>query len=354
MDILDRFLIREFVVYFILVLFGLALLYLGIDFLSHFWDMRMPTVTVLTVYGYKVPAALNQFIPVACLMATLLVLTAMSRQNEVLALYSSGIGTYRIISTFIAVTATISTVSFLTFDSLVPAFAKREMLVQKGLDPSKEYMLTTTGGGFWYRSGRLVYSVGRFVPEANTLEDLKVYLVSPNSKLLQMMRAKRAKFVENDWVLEDGFVIAYPDTGFPTSAIFKTKVGVIPEKPSDFKTLKIEEKTMRLRDLRRFIDRNKSYGLDTTGQQVSYHERLALVFTPLIFVLIGIPFATKPLRTHSIARSVGFCFLVVFMYLLIFRMTISVGKGGHIPPLIAGWATNAIFLVFSLFLVLRK
>src|SRR5580658_10507489 len=107
MDLLDRYLLREFITYFTLVLTGLALLYLGIDFLSKFWDMRMPTATVLTLYGYKIPAALNQFVPVACLMATLLVLTAMSRQNEVLALYSSGIGTYRLISTFVAVTATI-------------------------------------------------------------------------------------------------------------------------------------------------------------------------------------------------------------------------------------------------------
>ena len=354
MDVLDRLLLREFIVYFILVLGGLALLYLSIDFLSKFWDMQMPMTTVLALYGYKVPGALNQFVPVACLMATLLVLTTMSRQNEVLALYASGIGTYRIISTFIAVTATISTFSFLTFDSLVPAFAKREMLVSKGLDPSQEYMLTTTGGGFWYRSGRLVYSVGRFIPEANSLEEVRIYLLSPSFRLLQLMHSKRAKFVNNDWVLEDGFIVAYPDSGYPISTKFTHKSGVIPEKPSDFKTLKIEDKTMRLKDLRKYIDRNKSYGLETTSEQVSYHERLALVFTPLIFVLLGIPFATKPLRTHSIAKSVGFCFLIVFLYLLIFRMSISIGKGGHIPPILAGWATNIIFFVLSLFFITRR
>ena len=79
---------------------------------------------ILELYLYKMPAALQQFVPVACLMATLLVLTNMSRQNEVLALYSSGIGTIRLLSTFVAAVATISTVSFLSFDNLVPAFAK--------------------------------------------------------------------------------------------------------------------------------------------------------------------------------------------------------------------------------------
>ena len=105
---------------------------------------------------------------------------------------------------------------------------------------------------------------------------------------------------------------------------------------------------MRLKDLRKYITRNKSYGLDTTVQEVNYHERLALVFTPLVFVLLGIPFALQPLRTYPLAKGIGFCFLVVFLYLVMFRMSLSIGKGGQIPPLIAAWAPNLVFLAASM------
>ena len=116
----------------------------------------------------------------------------------------------------------------------------------------------------------------------------------------------------------------------------------------------IKEETMRLKELRQYIARNKSYGLDTVSQQVHYHERVALIFTPLILVLLGISFSLHPLRTQSTARSIGLCFLVVFMYLLIFRMTVSIGRGGFIPPIVAGWTPNIIFFTLAASLLTKR
>jgi lipopolysaccharide export system permease protein len=205
--------------------------------------------------------------------------------------------------------------------------------------------MVSPSGGFWYRSGRLVYHVGRFVPETNTIEDLNAYVMTPTFQMLERIHARTARCDGTDWVLEKGFTIRYPrDTHFPEGLAFDVKRNVIPEKPGDFKSLKIREDMMRLKDLRRYIDRNAAYGLDTTAQRVHYHERVALVFTPLVFVLLGFPFALKPLKTQSMPKSIAFCFLIVFLYLLTFRMSLSIGKGGHIPPVVAGWAPNMLFL----------
>jgi lipopolysaccharide export system permease protein len=355
MDTLDRFLVREFLGFFFIIAIGVALLFLGIDFMSNMWRLGMPVARVAELYMYKVPATVQQFIPLACLMATLLVLTSMSRQNEVLALYMSGVSTLRIVSTFIAVVATISTISFLTFDSLVPSFNKKQLAIQKGLDPSQDLTMLNPKAGIWYRSRQLIYNVGRFVPQNNTLEDISIYRLNPMFRVLETIHAKRATFEDGDWTLHDGHVVTYPrESGFPMPTTFDVRRNVIPEKPADFKTLEIHEETMRLKDLRRFIVRNSDFGLDTTSEQVHYHERVALVFAPLLFVLVGIPFALKPLKTYSMAKSVGFCFLLVFLYLLMFRMALSIGKGGHIPPIVAGWAANGVFLLVASILIFRR
>ncbi len=355
MDTLDRFLIREFLSFFFLVAIGVAVLFLGIDFLSNLWRLGMPANKVVELYLYKVPGTIQQFIPLACLMATLLVLTSMSRQNEVLALYASGVSTLRIVSTFVATVATISTISFLTFDSLVPSFNKKQLAIRKGLDPSQDLSMLNPKAGIWYRSRQLIYNVGRFNPQSNVLEDVTVYRLTPKFKMLESIHARRAVFEDGDWTLQDGHVVNYPrETGFPQPQKFTQRRDVIPEKPADFKTLEIHEETMRLKDLRRFIIRNTDFGLDTTAEEVHYHERVALVFAPLIFILVGIPFALKPLKTYSMAKSVGLCFLLVFLYLLLFRMALSIGKGGHIPPIAAGWAANTLFLGVAGILIVRR
>jgi len=355
MDTLDRFLVREFLSYFLVVWVGLAFLYLGIDFFSRIWELNMPVSKVFELYSYKIPWALQQFVSVASLMGTLFVLTSMSKQNEVLALFASGIGLLRLVSTLVALVALISAFSFLLFDSLVPTFSKKELLLSRGMDPSQEEILAFNRSGFWYRSRRLIYRVGQFLPQTNTLQDVSVFVLTPSFKLVRKIWAREAKFVSNDWQLRDGFTINYPvDEPFPVEEAFTTKQGIIPEKPSDFKTLQVEESTMELKELRKYIERNRSYGLDTTAQEIGYHERIAMVFTPLIFLLLGIPLVTKPVKIPSMAKNVGICFLIVFLYLLMFRTALSIGKGGHIPPVIAAWVTNVFFVIAGMVLIMRR
>ncbi len=355
MDTLDRFLTKEFFSYFILIALGLAFLFLGVDFLSKFWNMKLPMAKILEIYGYKLPGALQQFIPVACLMATLLLLTSMSKQNEILALNSCGVGTLRIVSTLVATVAIISTMSFLVFDNLVPLFTRRQILVSQGLDPSREYVSNFNHGSFWFRSDNMIYNIGRFEPSSNTIQDVEIYKLSPSFSIQEKIQAREGNFTDGEWTLRHGFKVLYPaESPFPTEEMFDSLRGIIPEKPSDFKTIKIQEDTMRLKDLRKFIGKNQAGGLDTTSQEVNYHERIALVFTPLVFVLLAVPFALKPLKSHSVGRSVGFCFLIVFLYLLLFRTSVSIGKGGHIPPLLAAWAPNMLFLVVSGLFITRR
>lgn len=354
MDTLDRYLIKEVVIYFILVLLGVSVLFLAVDFLTKFWTTALPLNKVLTLYIYKVPEALRQFVPVAMLMATLLVVSTMSKQNEVIALYSSGIGTFRIACTFISVTAALSAIAFLIFDPLVPVLEKKRQFIEKGIEPTESALLNFNKDRFWYRSGKVIYNVGHFDPKTNTLKDINLFVLNPDGGISKKIRAQRGTFIENDWVLEEGFITQYQDNHFPIVESFQTQRGLIPEKPGDYKTLEVQPETMRLKELRQFIARNRSYGLDTTRQQVSYHERISMVFTPLVFVLLGIAFALKPLKTQSVPKGVAFCFLVVFIYLILFRLTVSVGKGGFIPPVIAGWTPNLIFLGVASMMVWKR
>lgn len=349
MDTLDRYLVREYLTYFVVVLGGLVVLYLGIDFLSNFWRTGDSLQKTLQLYWFRVPRVVEMFLAVAVLLSCLLVLTNMSRQNEILALYASGVSTLRILSTFVAVVALISTINFLFSDPLGPVMRRKEILLMQNKDPgSEENLKSFDRTDFWYRNGRLVYNVGRFVPERNALERVSTYLFTPDQYLLERVDAKEAVYEDGQWQFYNGRKIEYPQaTQFPITTKFTQMVGGIPDAPKDFKSLEVVEETMRLKEIRQYIQKNKAFGLDTTHQEVRYHERIAAVFTPLVFILLGFPFAVKPLKTHTTGRSVAFCFFIMVSYMLAARLGVSIGKGGHIPPLIAAWGPNAVFLSFA-------
>ena len=288
MDTLDKYLIRELVIYFLLVLIGISALAVGVDFLSKFWSAGVPFSQAMEIYLYKIPKAVQQFVPVAALMATLLVLSTMSRSNEILALYTGGISPVRIVSTFVAAIATLSTFAFLIFDPLLPLFEKKRTQAELGKSSPQMTQIQGDGSryGFWYRSNDLIYHVGTFNSKTNTLQDLNLYFLGPDFQILKKIQAKGARFEEGDWVLRDGMLVEYPlEDPFPKNTAFTEMREVIREKPGDYQTVEVEETTMRLRDLRKFIERSHRYGVDMTLQRVSYHERVAHVFSPLILMI---------------------------------------------------------------------
>jgi len=353
MDILDRYLVKEFLLYFLAIHLGLGVLALGIDFMSHMWDIQLGFSRMVTLYGYKFPFYLQQFFPLAVLLATLVLLTTMSRQNEILSLYCGGIGSFRLVSTLVATVATISTVYFLFFDSFVPFFNGRKVSLEQGIDPST-HVSSRPEGGFWYRSNNLVYNIGRFMPEKNRMEDVSVYFLDRNFHLSQKLHAKEAVFNGEDWVLNDGFAVKYGRDNFPELSPFKTLDAVIPERPGDFKAIKVTEDSMRLKELRRYLKTHEGSGLDTTSSRVQYHERLAYVFSPLIFLLFAIPLGIQPMKSRSLMRNVVIAFLAAFTYLLFARLSLSVARGGFLPPVVAAWFPNVLFLGISLYLLTKR
>ncbi len=353
MDILDRYLVKEFLAYFIAVHLGLGVLSLGIDFLSHMWDVKLSLAPMLVLYGYKLPLYLQQFFPLAVLLSTLILLTTMSRQNEILALFSGGIGSFRIVSTLVAVVATISTFYFLFFDSWVPVFNHKRAFLEQGLDPDQQISMSHPEGGFWYRSNNLIYNIGRYLPEKNRMEDVSIYFLEKNSRLSQKIHTEVALFNGDDWILGKGFSVKYPG-GFPELTPFNSLDAIIPEKPSDFKAIRVLEDTMRLKELRRYLSAHEGTGLDTTATRVHYHERLAFVFSPLIFLLLAIPLGIQPMRSRSLMKNVAVAFLAAFTYLMFTRLSLSVARGGFISAYVGAWFPNTLFLGISLYLLTRR
>lgn len=358
MDTLDRYLIREFVLYFVLVLFGLASLYIGIRFFEEFWRLELSGSAMFLYYVYQIPIALNQFVPVAVLMATLLILTTLSRQNELLAIYSGGMGIIRISSTFIGTVAIISTVSFLVFDSLVPAAQKRMYMLKQGIHTSSEESFTFYPSRYWYKTGNKIFNIDRFIEETTALEGITLYTMDDSMRIVERVSAKRALFDGQQWILEDGFVIDYPKGKFgghyPVAKPFDYTGGLITQRPDQFREFTDERRFLRLRDLRLRIERHELYGLDTTSPAINYHERLALVFSPLIFVMIGIPLAATPMSQRSVTRGASYAFGIILMYLLAFKTCLAAGQAGLIPPVVAGWLTNGIFVAYALIVIIRR
>jgi lipopolysaccharide export LptBFGC system permease protein LptF len=128
MTILFRYILREYAKIFLMCFSGLMTIYLVIDFFEkvrRFLKFDANMLDVLAYFALKTPAISFQITPLAILMATLLTLGLLSRNNEITAMRSCGISLTWIASPFLIFAAFISLI-LLSFSSTVIPLASEK------------------------------------------------------------------------------------------------------------------------------------------------------------------------------------------------------------------------------------
>ena len=68
---------------------------------------------------------------------------------------------------------------------------------------------------------------------------------------------------------------------------------------------------------------------------------------------LGVPFSISRGRGSSIALGIGLSLAVGVGYFLLQSLTLAFGYSGALPPIVAGWAANLVFLLIGIYLLLR-
>ena len=99
---------------------------------------------------------------------------------------------------------------------------------------------------------------------------------------------------------------------------------------------------MSLEDLGSQVRALENSGFDTTKLRVAWHVKVARSLTPLVMVILGLPFAFKVGRRGSM-YGVGVALLLVLAYWAAFAITSALGQEGALPAAVAAWAPNVLF-----------
>lgn len=345
MPILARYISKEFLKTLFLSLSAFVAIYLVVDV---FQGIRMimeykPALhLVFRLYMLKIPNIISQVIPVVVLLSTLLSLGLLSRNSEIIAMKSSGISLYRIVSPILVMAFVISLLSFLSNEYIVP-YTNREVKFIETVHIRKK----TPKGFFkqnkiWYRSDNAIYNIQLFDPELNLMKGITIYYIGDGFRLARRIEAREARWEGRAWKFYDAIENIF-NNGSITSNSYKELTLKLPESPKAFKTEERVSEEMGFGELWDYIKRLRGEGYDTTRFVVDLHSKLSYPFTSLIMAFIGIPFALKSGRTSGIALGVGISVLIGFGYWMIMSFGLSLGRVGALPPLMAAWGANVVF-----------
>lgn len=356
LQIIDRYILKMFLGFSFAGLIVFVTIFLAVDAMSI--SMQFPNATGESLYQYYlayVPEIIYLMMPVACLVGVIFTLSTLNKTSELLALFASGMGLTRICTPILIGVLIISGLSFFAADESLPRFVQTKNFTYYHKIKMKPAQYSTVKTDrIWYRSSNSIFNIKTINHTKKTAEGLTLYQFNDEWDLVQMITAKKIDLLGQQWKLIDGSVTLFTKgSSFPMTQDFRTKIVVIDEELQDIQSTFNSVDVLSLKDLQKYIQKNKEAGLDTVSLEVGYHDKFAFALTALVMALIGIPFSVNHRRGGGAMVNTGFSILLVVIFWTIRNSALSLGHHGHLPPILAAWGANILMGIVSLSLMFR-
>lgn len=355
MRIISRYVLVEFLRVFAFCMAGFLMIYVLVDLfdrLEGFLKFHATGGEVLRYLFFKIPLIVTQLVPVATLASVLIALGTMAGHNELTALRASGVSTMQLASPLFVIAIALSLVILAWNETIVPYSTEKSRYIEIVEIRNRPLKALLSEDGIWFHGRYGIYNIEHFDDRTGTLVGLTVYDLNPEFTLQRLVQVATAQWKDDHWIISGAVERTFDQKeGVVTRSLTPAEF-TLPERPQDFQIIDKDPEELNFRRLRHHIRELSRKGIDTTESRVDLHLKLALPLVPLVMVLVGVPLAGRNPRRRPLATSIGIGLVVGFSYWVLLALTISLGHGGAIPPLIAAWTANGVFALLGAFLFL--
>jgi len=313
--------------------------------------------SVSKLFLFMMPYLVTYTLPISTLVAVLISLGRLSGDNEIIAIRASGINLFSLVLPLLIVSLILSLLLLILNDRVIPYahFATRRTLVEVGM---KNPTAALEQGVFINSFQKYILFIYRI--EENKLTNIRIYEPQENRPTRTIV-AKKGEFIaipERNCIklkLMNG-TADEPDPENPGSFFklnFKTYFMTLNlEQGIDKDKIGKKPKDMTIQELKNEIAKLKNEGIDPAPLVTEINEKITLAFSPLIFILLGVPLAIITRRREK-SINLGIAFLVVGIYYLMFIATEALSLQGYLKPEIAMWIPNAVLGAIGAILTYR-
>ena len=351
--LMDIYLLRRFFYYFAMLMGIFVFLFEAFTFFELLDDIarhRVPFLIVINYFRYLTPYLLYNLAPLGALVAVLVTLGIMSKNNEIVAIKASGISLYRLTVPLLLAGTVLAGAMLVMDETYLPYANQRQDALRnqiKGRPPQ-----TYTRPQRWiFGENAKIYNYDLFNPVQSLLGGLSILEIDPASfEVRRRVFAARAQWSESQkmWLLENGWVRDF--SGGAITRYEKFNVTALPEliePPSYFNREVRQAFQMSWRELRRYIGGLQRAGFDVSALTVQWHVKIAFPLIAPISMLLAIPFAFL-VGARGAIGGVAIGVAIGIAYWSLSRLLEAMGGVGQLPPFLAAWSPDLIFFFLGL------
>jgi len=351
LNILDRYLLREYLKAFVIgLIFFIALIVVVrlLDYDLKKFDDDISYATAVKIVLFQAPRRLMEMVPIAGFVAVFFTLGRMVRNNEFTAMKAGGLSVYRLLTPILIATLIICCLFAVFYDQVAsPVFHKANLLQNKVM-PRRGKNVVFKG-----KNNRVFYSQ-RITLDAKEIDQLTIYEYDNTEDTLERITfADSATWTPNEWELTDGYIRHFERGVEVNYETFDTHVIERREDPERFIGSEKDPRAMTIKELREQIAYKREAGQISRKEQVKLFHKTAYPFATVVVVMLGAPIAIRFGRAGFFAGLVIAFFLSFIYWALSFATLEGLSENGTLHPFLACWGANVLYATVGSIMIWR-
>ncbi len=345
MRLLDRYVARECAKILVLCLVLFMGIYVIVDLFekfSRFLEARVAPGLILRYYLFSLPNIFIQVLPVAVLLASLLTLGGLARNNELLAMKMGHVSALRIALPCIGLGLAASLAAWGTTEYLAPRINERAVNIWRTEVRRLPAHRITRESDIWYRAkGNRFVHISLIEARSGLIRGMSIFDLTPDFDLVRRVDAREAAWGPNGWTVRGGYRLNLDHDRLRVNP-FREMVTPLEEGLEEFARVARSPEEMSFAQLRRYIQRLVSSGVGATRYRVDLYAKVSTALVSLVMALIGVSFGLRTGKA-GVMLWVGACIPMGFLYWMLLSLAVAFGRGGVLPPMAAAWLPNLVF-----------
>lgn len=344
---------------FLAALAGVVAIFLAVDFVDNAAAFSGPGWVwgVLELYVNKTAVVVRQVAPAAMILGAGIAVSTFRRTREYTAMRAVGLGPWRLAAPVVAVTFAAGLVLLVEHDLWGVEAADRAEEIQAtrfARGGARRRFEAARAPKHWFRGsdGRRIYQLRGNLPDGG-FERATVYEVSADFRLVRRIDAARMRPDQGEWVLEEVEDRTFLESGELRLERAPARRYAFPEPPEAFAVVAGRPTQMRWNTLLAQIKVRRQLGLPVEEFQLERYNRLAYPFAGVPGALLALALALRPNRKGHISAALLESVAVSLLFWGTQGVTWALGLSGRVPPWVAAWAPNVLFLALGVLAVRR-
>jgi LPS export ABC transporter permease LptF/LPS export ABC transporter permease LptG len=358
-QLLDVYLLRSFVYYFVLLTVGFIVLFEVFTFFELLDDIAQHRTTLVEVIEYFVYLAcylFYQLAPLAALVSVLVTLGVMTKNNELVAFKASGLSLYRIALPLLLGGIFLAASLLVLDDTYLPFANQRQDAIRNQIKGRPAQTYYQPSRQWIFGQGAKIYNYELFDPDRELFGGLNVFELNPATfEIRRRIYAARAHWdgQQGIWILESGWIRDF-DHGQLTryTPFMATALNELSEPPSYFNREVRQSYQMTWWELQRYIQDLHQAGFDVARLSVQLQKKISFPLVAPIIILLAIPFSIL-VGTRGAVGGLALGVGIAIVYWAASALTEAMGAVGQLPPLLAAWAPDTVFGFLGLYFFLK-